>query len=199
MPKLRIDANLSILMHPNAKGESHKKGVVLHETVSPQYPGMRDILGVANYLAHSDLDYAIHGITDDEGHIAWTLNCGEDVYWHCAGGNTNTNYLGIEQISRVMLDYKTRVAQIQAWSHMKKELNATAKLIACAARAWGFPIVDNRGDTSKPGITTHYEVSKFYAVQGGHTDGWPVKAGGYYPKGQIITLANRYYKLGWHF
>lgn len=199
MPKLKIDKNLAQLMHPHSHGHSDKIGVVIHETVSPQYPGLVDVMGVANYLAHGEDGYAIHGIVDNEAHIAWALGCGTDVYYHCAGGRANTNFLGIESISRVMLDYTTTKARIAAWSHMRKELNATAKLIACIARAHRFPIIDNKGNTLKPGITTHYEVTKFNNVHGGHSDAWPIHNGGYYPKGMVIALAKRYYKLGWHF
>lgn len=199
MPKLKIDQNIGALMHHHAHGESHKRGVVLHETVSENYPGMRDVQSVANYLGHGADGYAIHGITDNDGHIAWTKGFGEDIYWHTSGGQANISFLGIEQISRVMVDYKSRSARMKAWLHMQKELNATAKLIACCARAWGFPIIDNHGDTTKKGVTTHYEVTKFNHVAGGHTDAWPVNAGGYYPKALVIKLARRYYKLGWHF
>lgn len=199
MPKLKVDYNIGPLMHHHAHGTNKKIGMALHETVSPQSPGLSDIRGVADYLGLGKDGYAIHGITDDDGLTAWVKGHGEDVYWHCQGGNTNHNYMGIEQISRVMLNYTSRLARIRAWLHMSKELNATAKLIACAARAHDFPIIDNKGDTSKPGITTHYEVTKHYGISGGHTDCWPSHLGGYYPKRLVLKLAKRYYALGWHF
>lgn len=197
MPKLFIDLNISKEQKPHAHGYAPKDMIVLHETVSSNYPGLKDIKGVSEYLGSED--YGIHGITDADGNIAWAKDLGAAIFYHTASGsgNINTRAIGIEQISRVMLDYKTKAAQVKAWLHMDKELNATAKLIACAARAHKIPIVDSSG--AKPGITTHYEVTKNYHVYGGHVDCWPVKLGGYYPKGLVIALAKRYYKLGWHF
>lgn len=199
MPKLIIDKNLAAMMHPHAHGTHKKIGAVLHETVSSNWPGLKDINSVAEYLAYGEDGYAIHGITDDDAKIGWAKGYGEDVYWHCAGGHANSNFLGIEQVSRVMLDWKSRKTRIKAWLHMNKELNATGKLLACCARAHDFELLDNHGDTTKQGVTTHYEVTIFNHVEGGHTDAWPVNAGGYYPKVMVLKLARRYYKLGWHF
>lgn len=199
MPKLAVQRDLGDLMHLHSHGESHKIGLCIHETVSPNYPGMRDINSVADYLGHGKDGYAIHAINDNDGNIAVAKNHGKDVFYHCAGGNTNYNYLGLEQISDVMTKYKTRTTRIRAWLHMDKELNGTAKLIACYARAWGFPIVDTLGNTNRPGVTTHYDVTKHFGVSGGHTDAWPSTRGGYYPLRLVLTLAKRYYALGWHF
>ena len=199
MPKLKVDYDIGPLMAQHAHGTHKKIGLVLHETVSGQAPGLSDIKGVANYLGLGKDGYAIHGINDGEGNIAWARNHGEDVYWHCEGGNTNHNYMGLEQVGKIMVDFKNRTARIRAWLHLNKQLNATAKIIACAARAHQFPIVDNPGNTDHPGVTTHYEVTKHFGIQGGHTDCWPSHLGGYYPKHLVLKLAKRYYALGWHF
>jgi hypothetical protein len=178
--------------------DTQKKSlIVLHETVSPNYSGLKDIKQVSEYLGTEH--YGIHGITDADGNIAWALGEGNAIFYHTASGSggVNTRGIGIEQVSRVMLDYKSTAARIKAWLHMDKELNATAKLIACIARAHNIPIVSSPG--THAGITTHYEVTKIYNVAGGHVDCWPIKAGGYYPKDRVIALAKRYYKLGYRF
>lgn len=198
-PKLKVDYDIGPLMHHHEHGEHKKIGIVLHETVSRNAPGLKDIRAVADFLGLGKDGYAIHGINDAEGLLAHTKGYGEDIYWHCAGGHANTNFMGLEQVGRIMLDYTDRTSRIRAWLHLEAQLNSTAKYIACCARGHGWPIVDNHGDTSKPGVTTHYEVSKFNKVPGAHTDCWPSHLGGYYPKRLVLTLAKRYYALGWHF
>lgn len=195
--KLNIDINIANTQRPHVHGHAAKSLIVLHETVSANYEGIKDIIAVSNFLGRED--YGIHGITDNDGNIAWAKGLGDAIFYHTASGSggVNTRGIGIEQISRVMLDYKTRAAQAKAWLHMSTELNATAKLVACAARAHSIPLVSSNGKF--PGITTHYEVTKTYNVSGGHTDCWPVKLGGYYPKEMVIILAKRYYALGYHF
>ncbi len=201
MLKLKIDLNIASVQKDNVHGTHKKEGVVLHETVSSNYKGLDDVRSVSQYLDNKD--YGIHGITDADGNIAWSLGLGQSIFYHTlsqgnkGSGNVNTRFIGIEQVSRVMLDYKTRAARIKAWLHMDKEINATAKLVAAAARAHNFPIQDSDG--SRPGVTTHWEVTMRYGVSGGHVDCWPVNHGGYFPKALIIKLAKRYYKAGYHF
>lgn len=197
MPKLNIDLNISKEQKPNAHGYAPKELIVLHETVSSNYLGLGDIKAVSKFLGTEH--YGIHGIVDADGNIAWALGLGAAIFYHTASGlgRVNTRGIGIESVSRVMLDYKTRAARIKAWLHMDKELNATAKLVACIARAHKIPIVGSSG--AKPGVTTHYEVTMNYKVVGGHVDCFPVHLGGYYPKNLVIALAKRYYKLGYHF
>lgn len=203
MPKLKIDLNIGPMQHPHSHGTHVKHGDVLHETVSPDYKGLADILGVSQYLGKKG--YGIYAIVDAEGHIAVSAGHGEDVYYHTDStgrkghGEANASFRGIELISRVMLDYKTRTARIRAWLHRDKQLNALAKLIACTARRDGWQILDNQGDTTQHGVTTHYEVTMFYDVPGGHVDCWPSHKGGYFPKRVVLKLARRYYNLGWRF
>lgn len=202
--KLKIHMNIAGAQLDNVHGYHKKIGVVLHETVSPNIMhSLADVRSVSEYLDNKD--YGIHGITDNDGNIAWTLGLGEAIFYHTASsgtihkGEANTNFMGIEQVSDVMVKYKSRAERIKAWLHMQPELNATAQLIAACARAHGFPIVDNNGNTQAPGVTTHWEVTKYNGVQGGHVDCWPSHEGGYYPKRLIIKLAKRYYELGYEF
>lgn len=201
--KLKIDLNIAQDQLDNVHGYHKKIGVVLHETVSANYSGLGDIRSVSEYLDAKD--YGIHSITDADGHIAHALGLGEAVFYHTAStgskgsGRANSNTIGIEQISRVMLDHTDRAARYAAWLHMDKELNATAKLVAALARAHKFPLQLNNGDTTKPGITTHYEVSKRYGVEGGHVDCFPYHLGGYYPLKMVVALARRYSRLGYRF
>jgi hypothetical protein len=199
--KLKIDLDIAKQQEGGAHGQHAKDQVVLHETVSPNYPGLADIESVSHYLG--TVGYAIHGITDNDGNIAWALGCGNDIFWHCAGGDnvhgwTNDRSIGIEQISRVMVDFKTVNAEIAAWAAMAKEIDATAKLLAAIVEAHpDIPLVRSRG--MMPGITTHWDVTHAFQIYGGHTDGWPIGEGGYYPLDHVIALAREYRTQGYHF
>lgn len=203
VPRLKIDLNIADAQRDNVHGWHSKIGVVLHETVSRNYVGLGDVRAISEFLDNKD--YGIHGITDADGNIAWAKGLGKAIFWHCSStgtkgrGHANTNLMGIEQVSRVMLDYRDRTSRIRAWLRMDRELNATAKLIAALARAHGFPIVDNPGNTALPGVTTHWEVSNYYGVPGGHVDCWPSHRGGYYPKRMVIRMAKEYYAAGYRF
>jgi len=199
--KLNIALNIADEQKAHAKGYHAKDQIVLHETVSENYPGLKDIRAVSSFLGTED--YGIHGITDADGNVAWALGQGQAIFSHTASrgnkgqGHTNTRAIGIEQVSRVMLDYRNRKDQIKAWLRMSKEINATAKLVACAARAHHIPLVTSDG--TKPGITTHWLVTNAYGVPGGHQDCYPVNNGGYYPLSLVIHLAKQYYSLGYKF
>lgn len=202
MPKLKIDLNIADAQADNVHGRHEKDIIVLHETVSANYKGLGDIKSVSEYL--DNINYGIHGITDDDGNIAWALGLGNAIFYHTASsgkygnGNLNTRAIGIEQVSRVMMDYSSQAQRLAAWLHMKQELNATAKLIAAIVRA--HPKIELKTSNGRtPGITTHWLVTNTFGVPGGHTDCWPVNNKGYYPLSQVISLAKHYYKLGYRF
>lgn len=199
--KLTIDYNMALAQKDNVHGKADKDQIVLHETISPNYAGLGDIRAVSDYLDIKD--YGIHGITDAEGHIAWALGLGTAIFYHTdssgskGNGYVNTRAIGIEQISRIPLNYKDNASRLRAWLLMDKELRATAKLIAAASRAHDIPLVTSDG--SDPGVTTHWLVTKTFGVEGGHTDCWPVNNGGYYPLSKVIQYARAYKALGYEF
>lgn len=201
MPKLKI-INIAEVQTDNIHGWHEKDGVVMHETVSGQVMNSAsDVLFISEYLDNKD--YGIHGVVDNDGNVAWALTLGKAIFYHTdssgnAGqGHINTRKIGIELVSDVMMKYTSRTERIKAWFHLQTELNAAAKLIACLARAHGFPITD--GDPSGPGITTHWECTRKWDVPGGHVDCHPSHLGGYFPKRLLIKLAKRYYLAGWKF
>lgn len=186
-------------------GHHYKDLIVAHETVSPDYPGWQDILGVSNYLDMKD--YGIHGITDLEGHIAYAHGLGDAVFWQCGGVNERS--IGIEQVSRVMIQYPTDAKRKAAWLLRQKELKATAKLIASISNSRKnpdgsrqIPLQVSKWDHAHqmftPGVVSHYEVSQHYKESEGHTDCKPVHLGGYYPLYQVVFMARTYAKAGYH-
>lgn len=191
-PKLKY-TNTRTLMLRHAHGRHHKDLVVLHETVSGDVKGLGDIMGVESYLASKD--YGIHGMTDADGNIAWALGLGTAVFWQAGGVNERS--IGIEQVSRVMLQAPDNVARAHIWALRKAELRATAKLLAAIHKAQGIPLVYSDG--TKPGVTSHWDVSQHFSASEGHTDCWPKHKGGYYPMIQVIFMARAYAKTGLHF
>lgn len=168
---------------------------MLHETVSADAVGWRDIDAVENYLAGKD--YGIHGATDSEGHIAWALGLGRAIFWQCGGVNTRS--IGIEQVSRVMLQAPTNTLRRAIWAARDPQLRATAKLLA----AWHnadpkrHPLVYSNGKS--PGVTSHWDVSQWAPSSQGHTDCWPVHKGGYYPILAVIRMSKIYAATGLRF
>lgn len=194
--------NIAPLMKGTAHGRHDPKTLmVLHETVSPDVKGLSDMTGVEKYL--KSVGYGIHGMTDEEGHLAWALNWGDAIFYQCGGVNTQS--CGIEQVSPIpsqLAAKKITVAKAQAlWAAREDQLHATAKLIACwhAVDPKNRPVKHVDGTGRAKGITSHYEVSQHFAASEGHTDCHPVHLGGYYPILEVVDFAKTYVSLGYHF
>lgn len=179
----------------HAHGRHRKTLVVLHETVSPDLDGWKDIDGVERYLAQ--IGYGIHGMTDAEGHVAWAYGFGSAVFWQAGGVNEQS--IGIEQVSNVMLRSPSNPARRKIWTARKAQLRATARLLACISRAHGIPLRYVEGDGKHSGVTSHWSVARHFSASEGHTDCWPVNDGGYYPTSEVLTLARGYLKAGLRF
>ena len=179
--------NIGPMMQSAVHGHADKSLVVLHETVSSDIEGWADVKNIAHYL--DDKDYGMHGIIDKEGHIAWAYGLGDAIFYHAASGagKVNTRGIGIELVSKVMLTDPDNTDRWRIWWERNAQIDATAKLLAWISRVHDIPLVDS--DSSRPGITTHWEVTKKYGVSGGHTDCWPRHRGGYFPKLRIIERA----------
>lgn len=175
--------NTAPMMKPHVHGRHDKDLVVLHETVSANVPGIADLVAVETYLAAKG--YGIHGMTDNDGHIAWALGLGNAIFWHAGGVNERS--IGIEQVSDVMVKATANAARAKLWEQMEKELDATARLLAHLHTVWGIPLHYSDGD--HPGVTSHWSVSQHHPESDGHTDCWPIHLGGYYPALEVIANA----------
>jgi len=193
--------NLAPLEHNarHARDRHRKDMMVVHETDSHDIAGFNDIIGNVKYLVSKG--YGIHGMTDAEGHKAWAYGYATSEFIHCGG--VNSRACGIEQVSWIpYLLQKKAITNEQAW-HMwmerKKQLEATAKLIA----AWHNADKAHRplkfSDGLHPGVTSHWNVSQHFAASEGHSDCHPHHQGGYYPLLHVIDLANAYAKVGYTF
>jgi len=183
--------NIHDPMEDCVHGVSPKDMIVLHETVSHDLPGYKDIDSVVAYLDAKD--YGIHGLTDAEGNIAWAYGLGRAIFWQAGGVNVRS--IGIEQVSDVMLRSPLNPVRKAIWVARNSQLRATAKLVAAVSQAHNIPLVYSDG--LKPGITSHWDVSQHFKQSQGHTDCWPVHKGGYYPIYEVIYLARGYAKIGY--
>jgi len=196
MTQLRY-LNTAGTLVPHVHGMQHKTLGVVHETVSGDIPGWKDITSIEAYLASKD--YGIHGMTDADGNCAWGLGLGKAVFWQAGGVNEES--IGIEQVSNIMLRSPSNAVRRKLWVARNKQLRATAKLIACIEDAQGIPIkvATWNGHSFEHGWVGHWNVSQHYPASEGHSDCWPVNDGGYYPLGEVLSLARGYAKLGYHF
>jgi hypothetical protein len=179
-----------------------KDGALLHETVSGDAVGWSDITSVSSFLDNED--YGIHAIIDEEGHIAWSYGFRRAVFYHAASsgsrgtGYVNTRFIGIELVSRVMIQERTRLGRIKMWLGRDKQINACAKLLATLSRLEGFPLEPTDTSPGVKGVGTHWEATHRWGVAGGHQDCWPsTSPGGYFPRRLILQRAKLYQKLGY--
>lgn len=191
--------NTATITRNHSHGLHPKDMAVLHETVSPDIAGLSDIYGVEGYLAK--IGYGIHGMTDLEGHMAWSYGEGDAIYYQCGGVNERS--VGIEQVSYIPMLLSRKLLTIvqarQHWQARLSQLQATAKLLA----AWHnvdpkhHQLVYSDGLTS--GVTSHWDVSQHFPESEGHSDCWPVHRGGYFPILEVIDLAKSFAKFNYHF
>ncbi len=178
----RVDVPLSYAAH----GHNAKRIIVLHQTISPDSKGVKDIAGVGGYLGH--VGYGIHVIVDSEGNSGAVAPSEETaIYWHAASNtpiSANTYGIGIEQIS-----YKNN--DTGYWWNRLPELHKTARWCAYLGKQHGIPMVYD--PTCKSGICGHADVTKAAHVYGGHTDcdypNYPIKT--------VVRLAKMYRLVGW--
>jgi hypothetical protein len=193
--------DLAPIFENHTNGFHDKVLAVLHETVSHDVAGWGDIINVAKYLAGEK--YAIHGMTDLEGHMGWARHLGRAEFSHAGG--VNDIAVGIEQVSWIPYLLKTvAITKTQAWHiwlNRERQLEATAKLLA----AWhnsdkkNHPLRYVDGDGEHEGVTSHWNVSNHFPASQGHTDCWPHHEGGYYPILVVIQKAVAYANQGYVF
>lgn len=183
-PSVQVD------LRPYFKGEepgtAKKTLIVLHETVSHDRPGVGDIKSVAAFMDSTGLE--IHGIVDIEGNSGWSYEV-MHTYDHAKGANEQS--VGIEQVSDVPF-LKTNAERIKAWDPRgprRKQLNKVAEWCAWICQRTGIPI--QYSDGTRPGITTHWDISETFLGGDGHWDCKPKHKGGHYPVLYVVRKAQQ--------
>lgn len=190
MPVTRPKVAVDLLPYyvDEERAQARKDMVVLHETISPDYPGLVDITGPARYMDTVGLE--IHCVVDADGNSGWAGNANW-VYDHCGSrgtkgnGHVNTRSVGIEQVSRIpTLPSRLR---LPAWRKRRRQLDTVAHWCAWLHQTEHIPL--EYSDGKEPGITTHWQVSQTFGVPHGHWDCWPAHLGGHYPALYVIQKA----------
>lgn len=189
IPKVDVD------LRPFYKGEErghHKKDlIVLHETVSHNRVGLADIIGPAAYLDKQG--YEIHGIVDQEAYSAWCYDV-TAVYDHAASGsgNVNSRGVGFELVSEIPM-LNPNIVRLRTWLQRRKQLDKIAQWCAYVHSIEpSIPL--EYSDATTPGITSHWDVSNSYGIQGGHWDCKPRHKGGHFPILYVVQKARNILK-----
>ncbi len=190
MKRPKVDVDLRPFFFTEAGGHHSKSLIVLHETVSHDRPGISDITAPAAFLDSTGLE--IHGIIDMEAHSGWCYDR-RAIYDHAASGSgmVNTRSIGFEQVSDIPM-LPTNKERIDAWrptGPRRQQLNKVAEWCAWLSFSEDIPLVFSDG--SKPGITSHWNVSETFLGGDGPWDCKPKHLGGHYPILYVINKAKQ--------
>lgn len=153
-----------------ARRPSDVPRLVLHSTESSEVTRGARIVAAG---FRGEREASAHYVVDADE----VIQCCEisDVAWHC--GKENRTSVGIELVGRAS---QTPAEWADAYSAAM--LERAAHVAAHVCRTCGIPVrwVDAGGiQRGERGITTHLEVTRAYAVRGGHVDpgpGFPLEA-----------------------
>lgn len=191
----RVEVDLRLFFQGEEPGHARKSLVVLHETVSHNRPGTGDITGVAAFMDRTGLE--IHGIIDMEGNSAW---CHDPtaIYDHAASGSgrVNTRSIGFELVSEVPFE-RDPAKRRKMWDPKgprRRQLDEVAQWIAWLHLEGHVPL--RFSDASRPGVTTHWSVTRTYLGGNGHWDCWPMHMGGHFPALYVVNRARQLVRDG---
>jgi len=185
----KVDVDLRPLFKGEERGHRRKDMIVLHETVSSNRPGLRDITSPAEYLDANGLE--IHGVIDQEGYVGWAYDP-TAIYDHAASGNgrVNSRSVGFELVSEIPF-LGTVTERRRAWKKPDrvKQLDTVAAWCAYLHVELGIPL--DYSDATTPGITSHWDVSRSWLNGHGHWDCWPIHRGGHFPLNYVVYKARQ--------
>lgn len=166
-------------------GHAKKYRIVIHETVSHDHEGLTDIIAIAKYLGNKG--YGIHLVIDQEGKSGYSAD-ERAIYWQAKGDNEPT--IGIELVSFIPGLNISRWQRLKIWLSRERQLHKAARWIAYYSDKHDIPI--RHVSTRIKGVTSHWNVSKYSGLSGGHWDAWPKHQGGHFPMKRLIKFAKAY-------
>jgi len=167
-PRIDLDARGRIATH----GHQRPVRIVLHDTESHDYRGIRDLQGICNYWEHSTPGYGAHVIVDKEAKSALCASP-KSICYHVADHNTGS--VGIEMVGFARFTPKL-------WFARPRQLHKVARWLAYYNWKYGIPLQRDLNH----GVTTHK------AFGGSHWD-----PGYFFPFRYVLRLARRYRAEGW--
>lgn len=182
------------LLRTKAGGWTHERHepcnlIVLHGTVSNDFPGIVDIRGVMDYWASPAAGGMAHVVVDREANTGYAVDIGRTAPH--VGSPENGNSVGIEIVSMEHLWDK-----LSYWTARSKQLHEVARVMAWMMHV--YPVIRPRvasfaknGDVLRPGVTTHRRLSDL-GLSTGHTDPGPA-----FPLATVISMAGWYLDHGW--
>lgn len=188
-PRITVDTQHMMARHVH--GTHGKDMIVCHETVSHDVRGLADGNAIASYLAGKD--YGIHAVIDREGNLWWARGLSVAIFYHAASsgrfgdGLVNSRGIGVELVS---YPQGSIASQRRKWLQRERQLNKLARLIEWQSHRHHFPL--HVSDSSASGVTTHWNVTHRWGVDGGHVDCFPKHSGGYFPLGRVVQQARAY-------
>lgn len=193
VPRPKVEVDLRPLFSDESRGRSVKELIVLHETISGDSVGIRDIRGPMEYMDKVGLE--VHGCIDAEGYSGWAYDA-KAIYDHAGSsgsrgnGRVNSRGIGFELVSNI--PGMPSPLRYPAWKKRRKQLDKVAHWCAWLHETEGIPL--RYSDSSVPGITTHWDVSKTWGVPHGHWDCWPKHKGGHFPVLYVVQKAKNIVK-----
>lgn len=188
VPRPKVDVDLGPLFASESRGRAVKELIVCHETISPDAPGVSDIVNPMRYMDGAGLE--VHGCIDRDGNSGWAGDA-KAIFDHAGSrgvrgdGRVNTRSVGFELVSRIPLEPSP--LRLPAWLKRRKQLDKLAHWCAWLHQEEDIPL--RYSDASRAGITTHWDVSRTYGVPHGHWDCWPKHKGGHFPVLYVVQKA----------
>lgn len=188
VPRPRVDVNLAPFFADESRGRATKELIVCHETISGDAPGVGDIVNPMRYMDGKGLE--VHGSIDREGNCGWAGDA-KAIFDHAASrgskgdGRVNTRSVGFELVSRIPVE--PSVLRFRLWQARRKQLDTLAHWCAWLHQEEGIPL--RYSDSSRPGITSHWDVSQTWGVTHGHWDCKPKHRGGHFPLLYVVQKA----------
>jgi len=184
MPKRVRQPRIDYDGRPLVSGHGHHKpiGITIHTTEGLDAPGIRDLVGLAEFFKRQGRGYGYHVAVDATGNSSRMVDDLE-VAWHTAGANTGR--LGVSMVAQSRF---TRTV----WFGRLRQLHKVARWLAWWSTKYDIPLVLVR-KPGAPGVGTHNIMSQLDGPGGSdHTDPGPG-----FPLLYVLFWARRYAKEGW--